>query len=774
MSKKIVQVYNRPAGGWGALKSVAQQVLGQGNPLTGARTLLSANQPDGFDCPGCAWPDKNHTSSFEFCENGAKAVAAESTSNRATPEFIASHTVTELLAQTDHWLEAQGRLTTPMRYHRATDRYQTISWDAAFALIAEKLNALPNPNDAIFYTSGRCSNEAAFLYQLFVREFGTNNLPDSANMCHEASGVGMKETIGVGKGTVSLDDFALTDAIFVFGQNPGSNHPRMLGELRSAAKRGAAIVSFNPLKERGLEKFQNPQSPLEMLADQSTKLSSDYFQLKIGGDLACVKGIIKYVLEADQAAQTNGQPRLIDVEFIAHHTHGFEALVADVAAESWQVIECESGLSLTQIKRAADVYMHAKSTIICWGMGLTQHKHSVATIQMITNLLLLRGNLGRPGAGACPVRGHSNVQGDRTMGITSRPAPAFLDRLEKVFDFAAPREPGLDTVAAIETMLAQPGKVFFALGGNFAAATPDTHRTAQALSHCAITVHVTTKLNRSHLICGDEALILPCLGRTEIDLQAGQSQAVTVEDSMSMVHLSAGINPPAGADLLSEPMIVARLAIATQATQSTSKSKSSKIDWAWLVADYSRIRDKIEATFDDFASFNQRVSQPGGFHLRNTASERVWTTATGKANFMPHPVPTDLPVHRARANSAHKLVFNLATIRSHDQYNTTVYGLNDRYRGVFGERRVVFINAEDMAELGLMAGQWVDLESLCDDNIKRVAERFMLVTYNIPRTCLAAYFPETNCLVPLSAFSDGARTPTSKSLMVILHPRTAA
>ncbi len=772
MSKKIVQEYKRPAGGWGALKSVAQQVMAQGNPLTGARTLLSANQPDGFDCPGCAWPDKNHASSFEFCENGVKAVSAESTSKRATPEHIASHTVTELQAQTDHWLEAQGRLTSPMRYNPTSDRYQAISWDAAFNLIAEKLNALPSPNDAIFYTSGRCSNEAAFLYQLFVREFGTNNLPDSANMCHEASGVGMKETIGVSKGTVSLDDFELADAIFIFGQNPGTNHPRMLGELRSAAKRGAAIVSFNPLKERGLEKFQNPQSPLEMLADQATALSSDYFQLKIGGDLACIKGIIKYVFEADQAALHAKQTRVIDTAFIAEHTIGFEAFMADAMAESWQVIERESGLTLAQIKRAANIYMQAKNTIICWGMGITQHKHSVATIHMLTNLLLLRGNIGRPGAGACPVRGHSNVQGDRTMGITSRPSPAFLDRLEQVFNIPMPRQPGLDTVAAIETMLAEPGKVFFALGGNFAAATPDTPRTYQALRNCALTVHVTTKLNRSHLVCGADALILPCLGRTEIDLQQGHPQAVSVEDSMSMVHLSSGINAPAGPDLLSEPMIAARLALATFAQRDIKHKRPSNIDWAWLVADYARIRDKIEATFDDFADFNQRVSRPGGFHLRNTASERIWATAKAKAYFIPHAIPTDLPVHRARANALQQRIFNLATIRSHDQYNTTVYGLNDRYRGVFGERRVVFINPEDLAELGMTAGQWVDLESIYDDGIRRMAERFLLVAYNIPRLCLASYFPETNCLVPLSAISDGARTPTSKSLSVILHPHT--
>lgn len=767
-SQKVVKVYKRPAGGWGALKSVAQQVMEQGIPFKGARTLLSANQPDGFDCPGCAWPDREHTSSFEFCENGAKAVAAESTARRATPELISQYTVTELAKQSDHWLEAQGRLTAPMAYERATDRYRRISWDDAFAMIGRHLAALPSPDDAIFYTSGRCSNEAAFLYQLFVREFGTNNFPDSANMCHEPSGVGMREMIGVGKGTVELSDFEKTEAIFVFGQNPGTNHPRMLGELRAAAKRGAKIVAFNPLRERGLEKFQNPQNALEMLADQSTAISSDYFQLKIGGDLACVKGMIKHLLEMDQQAQAQGTARVIDTAFIAEHTSGFEELQASVLAESWEVIVREAGLLESQIRRAAEIYRSADSVIACWGMGITQHKHSVATIQMIVNLLLLRGNVGKPGAGACPVRGHSNVQGDRTMGIMPKPAPAFLDRLDKVFAIQTPRQPGLDTVAAIEAMGKQSGKVFFALGGNFATATPDTPHTQRALQNCALTVNVTTKLNRSHLVCGEQALLLPCLGRTEIDLQDGRAQAVSVEDSMSMVHLSSGINAPASDELLSEPMIVARLAQATFA----AKGIKSKVDWAWLVADYDRIRDKIELVFDDFAQFNQRVKKPGGFHLRNTAAERVWVTANKKAIFKAHNVPTDLPVHRARAQGAHKMVFNLATMRSHDQYNTTIYGMNDRYRGVFGERRVVFINAEDLAELGMQQEQWVDLESLCEDGVKRVAERFMLVAYNIPRGCLASYFPETNCLVPLNSFADLARTPTSKSLPVILHPRS--
>jgi molybdopterin-dependent oxidoreductase alpha subunit len=768
MSRKTIRRYDRPAGGWDALRNVARHLIEQDVPVHGAKTLLSVNQPDGFDCPGCAWPDRDHTSTFEFCENGAKAVAAEATKHRATPELFAKYSVAALARYSDHWLEDQGRLTHPMRYDAASDHYLPVSWEEAFALIAEHLNGLGSPDEAIFYTSGRTSNEAAFLYQLFVREFGTNNLPDCSNMCHEPSGTGMTPQIGVGKGTVSLRDFELADAIFIFGQNPGTNHPRMLGELRRAAKRGAAIVSFNPLRERGLERFADPQDKLEMLHGGSTRISSDYFQLRIGGDLAAVKGIIKHVLEVDEQARRDGGPRVLDVDFITRHTTGFAGFAADVADEDWDTIEAESGLSREQLRRAGDIYLSAGSAIFCWGMGITQHKHSVATIQMLVNLLLLRGNLGKPGAGACPVRGHSNVQGDRTMGIHEKPSPAFLDRLAQVFGFAPPREHGFDTIAAIEAMLDGHGKVFFGMGGNFATATPDTEATHRALRNCDLTVHVATKLNRSHLVHGCEALILPCLGRTEIDVQETGPQAVTVEDSMSMVHLSAGINAPASTQLLSEPAIVARLAEATL-------GERSKVPWRWLAGDYDRIRDAIAAVFDDFQDFNARVRVPGGFRLTNSAAERRWLTPSGKACFMAHRVPTDLPVHRARAVGGPP-VFTLTTVRSHDQYNTTIYGLDDRYRGVYGERRVLFASAGDIALLGLQAGDWVDLESLCDDGVRRRALRFLLVEYDIPRGCLAAYYPETNALVPLSSFADHARTPTSKSIPVIVvaHVESAA
>ena len=757
MKQEKIEFYTGPAGGWGALNSVKNTLLRQDIPLKGAKTLLSANQPDGFDCPGCAWPDRDHASTFEFCENGVKAVAAEATARRAGPELFQRHTVAELAEQSDFWLEDQGRLTHPMVYDATSDRYRPIAWDDAFSLIARHLNALPDPNQAIFYTSGRASNEAAFLYQLFVRQYGTNNFPDCSNMCHEPSGSGMRSQIGVGKGTVTLHDFERTDAIFIFGQNPGTNHPRMLGELREAHKRGARIVSFNPLRERGLERFADPQDKLEMATLGSTPISTHYFQLRVGGDMAAVKGMMKHVLERE--AMTGG---VLDHAFIAEHTTGFEALAQSLRAESWALLEEESGLTEAQLRAAGDVYIGARSVIACWGMGITQHKHAVDTIQAIVSLLMMRGNIGREGAGPCPVRGHSNVQGDRTMGIWEKPPAELLNRLRDVFGFEPPRAHGVDTVEAIRLMRDGGGKVFFALGGNFAAATPDTYETWKALRRCDLTVHVTTKLNRSHVVHGREALILPCLGRTEIDVQGAGPQGVTVEDSMSMVHISMGINPPASEHLLSEPAIIARLAAATL-------GERSRIDWLGLVEDYSRIRDLIEKVFPDFKNFNQRVAQPGGFRLRNTASERIWATATGKANFFPPVVPLDTPSHEARKRLKDTVVFTLLTTRSHDQYNTTIYGMDDRYRGVYGQRRVVFIHPEDIRQLGMKDGDWVDIQTVWSDGQERRADRFKLVAYDIPRGNLAAYYPETNPLVPLSAVAEAAGTPTSKSIPVILE-----
>ena len=767
-----IQPYDKPAGGWDALKSSWQALRQQDAVLRGPGTLLRTNQPTGFDCPGCAWPDRNPHSTFEFCENGVKAVANEATSKRVTAAFFAEHSVAWLAQQTDEFLEAQGRLTEPMAYDPASDRYVPIAWDAAFARIAATLNALASPDEAIFYTSGRASNEAAFLYQLFVRAYGTNNMPDCSNMCHEPSGVAMTEQIGSGKGSVTLDDFELADAIFIFGQNPGTNHPRMLGELRRAAKRGCRIVVFNPLRERGLERFTDPQSPAEMLGDGSTAIASHYFQPRIGGDLAVAMGIAKCVVER---ADSGVDPHALDTVFIAANTVGYDD-VADVVRESaWTDIERESGLTRAQLEQAAQVYLDSHATILCWGMGITQHRRSVATIQMLTNLLLMRGNIGKAGAGPCPVRGHSNVQGDRTMGIYEKPSKTFLARLGAEFGFAPPQAHGFDTIAAIEAMRDGHGKVFFALGGNFAAATPDSDVTHAALRNCALTVQVSTKLNRSHLVHGREALILPCLGRTEIDLQSTGPQAVTVEDSMSMVHLSSGMNAPASAQLLSEPAIVARLAAVTL--------PQGTIPWLSLIEDYDRIRERIAKVIPGFEDFNARVRHPGGFHLHHPARDRVFTTPLGKARFFAHPLvdtasvggasapkkkSRNLPENIAAAPSGLKPLLQLMTIRSHDQYNTTVYSSNDRYRGVHGLRRVCFISRGDLDALGFDDGDAVDLVSVWDDG-ERVAHDFRLVEYDIPAGCLASYFPETNGLVPLGSHAERARTPASKSIPVYLR-----
>ncbi|MFZ2754417.1 MAG: FdhF/YdeP family oxidoreductase [Lysobacteraceae bacterium] len=746
-----IRPYDKPAGGWDALKSSWQALRQQDAVLRGPGTLLRTNQPTGFDCPGCAWPDRNPHSTFEFCENGVKAVANESTSKRVTSEFFAGHSVAWLAEQSDEFLEAQGRLTEPMAYDAASDRYVPIGWDAAFARIAAALNALASPDEAIFYTSGRTSNEAAFLYQLFIRAYGTNNLPDCSNMCHEPSGVAMNEQIGSGKGSVTLDDFELADAIFVFGQNPGTNHPRMLGELRRAAKRGCRIVVFNPLRERGLERFTDPQSPAEMLSGGSTAIASHYFQPKIGGDLAVATGIAKILVER---ADSQSDPHALDVAFIIANTHGYDAVADGARDADWADIERESGLTRAQLEQAAQVYLDSNATILCWGMGITQHRRSVATIQMLTNLLLMRGNIGKPGAGPCPVRGHSNVQGDRTMGIYEKPSPAFLERLGAEFGFEPPQAHGFDTIAAIEAMRDGHGKVFFAMGGNFAAATPDSDVVHAALRNCALTVQVSTKLNRSHVVHGREALILPCLGRTEIDLQARGPQAVTVEDSMSMVHLSSGMNAPASERLLSEPAIVARLAAATL--------PRSTIPWLSMIEDYDRIRERIAKVIPGFEDFNARVRHPGGFHLHHPARDHVFPTTLGKARFFAHPLVEERP------SSA---FLQLMTIRSHDQYNTTVYSSNDRYRGVHGLRRVCFISRDDLDALGFKDGDAVDLVSVWDDG-ERFARDFRLVEYDIPAGCLASYFPETNALVPLGSHAEHARTPASKSIPV--HLRRAA
>ncbi|KQQ35020.1 CbbBc protein [Rhizobium sp. Leaf306] len=752
------------AGGWGALKSCGKQLLNSGSPLSGARAMLKANQPDGFDCPGCAWGDPEHGSSFEFCENGVKAVSWEATEKRATPAFFAAHTVSELRRQSDYELELNGRLTHPMRYDAASDRYLPVTWQDAFAEIGDILKGFDSPDRAEFYTSGRASNEAAFLYQLFVRAYGTNNFPDCSNMCHEASGVALRQSIGVGKGTVLLEDFEKADAIFVIGQNPGTNHPRMLGDLRRAAVRGAQIVVFNPVKERGLERFSDPQDKLQMLRGGATDIASDYLQPQLGGDMAAVRGMSKAVLAAEAAAVAAGRPSVLDHAFIAEHCEGFDAYLAAVEATSWDEIISQSGLTREAIERAADVYMQAERVICTWAMGITQHLHSVATIREISNFMFLRGNVGKPGAGLCPVRGHSNVQGDRTVGINEKPPAAFLDALEKEFGFAVPRANGHNVIAAIGAMLDGSAQAFIGLGGNFARATPDSALVEQALRKLKLTVHVATKPNHSHLMPGDVSFILPCLGRTEIDLNsAGNSQLVSVEDSMSMVHGSAGINRPASPHLLSEVAIVAGMAASTVG--------SDMINWAALADDYDLIRKHIEATIPGFEDFNARLRKPRGFHLRNTAAHREWVTPTGKASFSDIALPSETVNQAALKRHDH---FALQTFRSHDQYNTTVYGLDDRYRGVYGERQVIFMHPEDVKALSAKAGERVDVVCEYTDGIARVASDFRLVPYDIPRGSIAGYYPELNVLVPIGSAGEESDTPTSKSVMVSVRRREAA
>ena len=744
------------AGGWGALKSCGKRLLESGSPLSGARTLLKANQPDGFDCPGCAWGDPEHGSSFEFCENGVKAVAWEATDKRTPPDFFATHTVSELKTWSDYALEQQGRLTHPMRYDRATDSYVRVDWDAAIAEIGAILNSFDTPDRAEFYTSGRASNEAAFLYQLFVRLYGTNNFPDCSNMCHEASGIAMKQAVGVGKGTVLLEDFEKADAIFVIGQNPGTNHPRMLGDLRRAAQRGAKVIVFNPLRERGLERFADPQDKLEMLRGGSSEIASDYFQPRLGGDMAAMRGMAKAVFAADDAARAAGRPSVLDLDFISRHTADFDAYRGAVEATGWAEIEDQSGLTRDEIERAAAVYLGAERVICTWAMGVTQHRHSVITIREIASFMMLRGNIGKPGAGLCPVRGHSNVQGDRTVGINEKPPAAFLDALEREFDFKAPRHVGHNVLAAIGAMLDGSAQAFIGLGGNFARATPDSPLIEKALATQKLTVNIATKLNHSHLMPGEVSFILPCLGRTEIDRNSkGVSQIVTVEDSMSMVHGSGGINRPASPELRSEVAIIAGIAAATVG--------SAKVDWAALADDYDLIRDHIANVIPGFENYNERVRKPRGFHLRNAAANREWETPEGRATFWTGPLPDAVEHQVARGRDG---VFVLQTFRSHDQYNTTIYGMDDRYRGVYGERNVVFINPADLADLGAEAGARADVIGRHEDDVSRVASDFRFVPYDIPRGCVAGYYPELNVLVPLSSAGDESDTPTSKSVLV--------
>ena len=737
------------AGGVPAVASAVRHAWGQMGAVRGARTLLRLNQKEGFDCPGCAWPDpEGERSHAEFCENGAKHVADEATTRRVTPEFFRRHSVTELSEQSDLWLNQQGRLTHPVVLRRGSDHYEPIGWDEAFRLVAAELNALDSPDEAAFYTSGRTSNEAAFLYQLFVRQFGTNNLPDCSNMCHESSGTGLMQSIGVGKGTVTLHDFDLAEAVFVIGQNPGTNHPRMLSTLRAAKQRGCRIVHVNPLPETGLARFKHPQEVFDLLG-RGVQLSDLFLQVRVNGDVALLKGVMKELLEEE--ARRPGE--VLDRAFIREHTAGFEEFAAALEAVGWPDIVEQSGITREQIREAAEIFMRSERTIVCWAMGLTQHRNAVSNVQEIVNLLLLRGQIGRPGAGACPVRGHSNVQGDRTMGIWERPSDAFLDALAREFDFDPPRRHGLDTVETIKAMHAGRVKVFFALGGNFLSATPDTEFTAAALRRCRLTVQVSTKLNRAHLVTGEQALILPCLGRTEQDVQASGPQFVSVENSMGIVHSSRGTLKPASPHLLSEPAVVARLAHETLGAR-------THLDWAAFAADYDRIRDRISRVVPGFEDYNARVREPAGFYLPNLARERRFRTATGRANFTVHELPR---LELAPGQ------FLMMTMRSHDQFNTTVYGLDDRYRGVYNGRRVIFLNPADVEQQGLREGQAVDLTSHFRGE-RRTARRFVVVPYSIPRGCAATYFPEANVLVPVGSVAERSNTPASKSVVITVRP----
>jgi len=737
--------YAGAAGGFAALGAVACALREQGPLRTGA-ALLKTNQPDGFDCPGCAWPDPKHTASFEFCENGAKAVAWEATTKTIGREFFAAHSLSWLREQSDHWLEAQGRLAEPLRYDAASDRYLPISWDEAFKQIGQRLRALPSPQAAAFYTSGRTSNEAAFLYQLFVRAYGTNNLPDCSNLCHEASSIGLPQSIGVGKGTVTLEDFDRADAVFSFGHNPGTNHPRMLATLQAVARRGAPIVVFNPMRERGLERFRSPKDAAAMLTGASTEIATHYFQPRIGSDPQVLQGLMKRLLELDVTAGGT----LLDQAFITTHTNGFAALKHHLEALDWAGLCADSGLSLEDFDRAAQVYAQAGSVIVAYGMGITQHQHGTGNVQQIANLLLLRGNIGRPGAGICPVRGHSNVQGDRTMGINERPPAEFLERMERATGVPMPRASGCTVVECIEAIRRGEIRALVSLGGNFAVAAPDPAATHAAMGQLELTVGIHTKLNRSHLLHRGEALILPCLARSDRDLQAGGEQSVTVEDSMSMVHASRGFRAPVSGKLRSEPAIVAGIAAATLA--------ESPVRWQWLVEDYARIRDLIEQAIPGFEHYNERVAKPGGFHLRNPAAARKWQTRSQRAEFI-------LFTAAAEAAPAH-YPLRLTTVRSHDQYNTTIYGLDDRYRGIRGRRDVLFMNAADVAVLGLLPGARVDVAAADGRGGERVLAGLAVVPYAIAAGSVAAYYPEATPLVSLAAHDPDSHTPAYKSTWV--------
>jgi len=746
--KPRYQTYHHPAGGWGAAAATAKVLMEQSVITKGSRALLAMNQPGGFKCPSCAFPDADCKKTLEFCENGAKALAFEATKRRVTREFFAQHTVTELMAQSDYWLEMQGRLTEPMRYDAATDKYVPVSWDEAFALIGKHLRALESPHQAEFYTSGRTPNEAAFLYAIFVRAFGTNNFPDCSNMCHEPTSRGLPPAIGVGKGTVVLEDFEHAEAIFVIGQNTGTNSPRMMTNLVEARKRGVPIVAVNPMPERALIRFAEPQDVVQMATFGSTAIASEFVHIRIGGDLALIKGMMKVMFEREAQGET-----VLDHDFIREHTVGIDAIREDALAQDWAEIVRVSGLAEAQIRRCAEIYIRSRATMICYGMGLTQHQQGSRLLQQVANLLLLRGNFGKPGAGISPIRGHSNVQGDRTVGIDEKPSQDYLDRVRDVFGFEPPRHHGHHTIETVEAMERGTAKVFIGMGGNFVRAIPDTERSYAAMRKLDLTVGITIKLNRGHLVHGRDALILPVIARSERIVTAAGEQFVTIEDSMSNVTASRGVLSPASPDLRPEVEIVCRMAMAAL--------PGSSVPWQSYIDDYGLIRDKIAEIYPEiYEGFSERIKNPKGFHLDVAPRRRVWHTPTGKANFLPLP---GLEVNDVVADPA---MLRLATVRSHDQFNTTIYSYNDRYRGVYNDRMVLFINAQDREERGLDSGARIALETINEDGIKRRVDGLTVLDYPMPRGAVAGYYPELNPLLPLGYYDRISGTPAAKSIPV--------
>lgn len=755
--------YLSASGGWGSARSVMHILWHEQALATATPALLKQNKPKGFACVSCAWAKPGNPHALEFCENGAKATAWEVTRLRSGPEFFASHPLSELRTWSDHALEQHGRLTHPLRYDPVTDCYRETQWSEAYAAIGEQLRAL-QPDQVVFYASGRASLEASFMYQLLARAYGTNNLPDSSNMCHESTSVGLQESIGVPVGTVTLADFEQTDCIFFFGQNVGSNSPRMLHPLQEARRRHVPIITFNPLRERGLERFVNPQSPREMIGPASTVISTQYHQVKIGGDLAAVTGIIKAVLALEHQAAECGGPAVLDHGFIATHTEGLEALFALVEGQSWDSLEQRSGLSRADMEAAATVYARSERVMVIFGMGMTQHRKGVENVQMLVNLLLLRGNIGKPGAGVCPVRGHSNVQGQRTVGITEDPQKVPGDKLKRLFGVNVPPHKGLATVDTCEGILDGSVKAFIGLGGNFLRAIPDTDRMEPAWANLALNVQVATKLNRTHLVPGRAAWLLPCLGHIEIDRQEGTEQVYSTEDSTGCLRGWQGTTEPASEQLRSEVAIIAGLAEATL-------GDGSQVPWDEWRHDYSLIRSAISATYPEiFHDMETRMWQPGGFHRPLGACNRQWTTESGKAQFIaPKSLEEDPDV---AIDAQRRDVLHLMTLRSNDQFNTTIYGYDDRFRGVHGTRSVVFLNGSDIVRLGFASGDWVQLRTAIEPEVRREVGPLQIIAYDIPEGCAAAYYPECNPLVPLWHHAERSKVPAAKSVPVTLH-RTA-